>query len=102
MELHETWQEAGAREVFEETQIMIPPRDLNVLHVPGHSPLFSTPNGQLLVFLQAPTVSKNVLKTFIPHAEVQALRIASVPEALAFPSHSHALSSYLRNRTSVS
>jgi len=86
--LGETWQQAGAREVEEETGIRVDPasvRDLRVL---------SAPDGTVLVFGQAAPIPPSALAGFQPSSETSELVIAKQAQSLAFPLHTQVLAEY--------
>jgi 8-oxo-dGTP pyrophosphatase MutT (NUDIX family) len=86
--LDESWQQAGAREVFEETGISIEPeriRDHRVL---------SAPDGTVLIFgLAEPLTAVPALS---PNAEVSELVVLRGPETLAFALHTQVVANYFR------
>lgn len=88
--LGETWQQAAAREVFEETGVILDPatiRDHRVL---------SPPDGAfLLVFGIAPPLA--AVPTLSPNAEVSELAILRGPTPLAFPLHTEVVAAYFRD-----
>jgi ADP-ribose pyrophosphatase YjhB (NUDIX family) len=89
MNLGETWQQAGARELFEETGIIIRPaevREFRVKSAPGGTPL--------LVFGIAPAVRSPDLPEFVPNEETQEVCIVTTPQILAFSTHTEALYEY--------
>lgn len=83
----ETWQQAGAREVFEETGVSIDPAgivDFRVMSVPGD---------KVLIFgLARPLTAVPALVHTNP--EVSELVILRDPEPLAFPSHTKVMEAY--------
>lgn len=85
----ETWQEAGARELFEETGIAITPQDLSVITV------HSTPNGQVIIFAQAKPHHSPHLPDLVPNDETQEIAILHEPEELAFPMHTRIAAQFL-------
>ena len=85
----ETWQEAMAREVLEETGVDLDPASLR-----EHA-VRSSPAGHLLVFGIAPTVSAKRLPTFHPSAEVSERVVATTPpDDVAFPLHDELIRAY--------
>ena len=77
----ETWQEAGARELREETGITLAPTDLNLFDTR------SAPDGTLLVFGLAPHRRAADLPPFIPTNETSETTIMPGPGPLAFSTH---------------
>lgn len=79
--LGETWQEAGAREVLEETGLALDPDELGPLDV------FSVPDGTLLIFALAHRHTSGELPPFIPNLEVTERIIIRDPEMLTWDRH---------------
>lgn len=78
----ETWQQGCARELFEETGILLPAEAFTLFDV--HSP----PDGRLvLIFCIAPQMSASELPPFVPNEEVLDWKIIEEFEPLAFPLH---------------
>jgi ADP-ribose pyrophosphatase YjhB (NUDIX family) len=93
MNLGETWQQAGARELFEETGIIIRPAEVREFRVK------SAPGGTtLLVFGLAQGVKSQDLPDFVPNDETQAVCIVTAPQELAFSTHTEALREYFASR----
>ena len=87
--LGESWQQAGARELFEETGIIIQPeaiRDFRVKSAPGYR--------TLIVFGLAPGMSASDLPPFVPNEETQEVCTITAPQELAFSTHTEALREY--------
>src|SRR5512141_86157 len=75
----ESWQQAGARELWEETGIVIRPEDLREFCVK------STPDyNLLLVFGLAPGWRAADLPSFVPNEETQEICVLTAPQELAF------------------
>jgi len=77
--LGESWQQAGAREVLEETGVSVDPArvvDFRVL---------SAPDGTVLVFGEAAPLAE--VPSLSPNVEVSELFVLRAPEPLAFPLH---------------
>ena len=87
----ETWQEAGARELEEETAISIPAAELDPFW------FASAAEGVLLVFCVAPAL-KQLPEQWQPTAEADALHVLDNPEPLAFPLHSAAAERWFNQR----
>lgn len=85
IDVGESWQEAGAREVFEETQIEIDAasvRDFCVL---------SAPDGTVLIFGVTDPLDPEALPEFEPsHEASERVVLTSLEEELAFPLHTEA------------
>ena len=93
MNLGETWQQAGARELFEETGIIIRPADVREFRVK------SAPGGTtLLVFGVAPGMRAQDLPEFVPNEETQEVCVIAAPQELAFSTHTEALREYFASR----
>jgi ADP-ribose pyrophosphatase YjhB (NUDIX family) len=88
--LGESWQEAGAREVLEETGIAVDPAAIADLYARTSS------GGHLLVFGVAPPLA--ALPVFAPTSEASELALAHEPAELAFPLHTDALRFYFERR----
>ncbi len=91
MHLDETWQQAGAREVWEETGITIDPKSIR-----DHC-VRSTPHGALLVFGIAAPMKAASLPRFEPCEEaLERALLPAPPEDMAFPLHREALELFLK------
>ena len=92
VDVAETWQEAAAREVFEEAGVRVDPatiRDFRVL---------SAPDGTVLIFgLAAPTTSDR-LDPFAPNAECSERVVLDAPAPLAFDLHERVVEEYFAGR----
>lgn len=78
----ETWQEAGAREVFEESGVQIDPGQIVEFHVR------SAPDSTLIIFGLAQPQPLELLPPFIPNEEASERVILSGPVEMAFGLHS--------------
>jgi ADP-ribose pyrophosphatase YjhB (NUDIX family) len=88
----ETWRQAGARELVEETGLEIDPAALEVFRVE------SAPDDTLLVFALAPPLSADELPPFASNDEVSERLVATAPERLAFPIHTDAMRAWFDSR----
>ena len=88
IETGETWQEAGAREVLEETGFAIDPAAIRLFDTR------SAPDGTLLVFGLAPPHSSAILPAFKPSSETSAVTTAGGPRELAFSTHTETANRY--------
>lgn len=80
--LGESWQDAAARELAEETGVIVETSSIRELRV------LSAPDGTLLVFGAAPPVSRAALDGFFANSEVSGLLVAGAPrEDVVFPLH---------------
>ncbi len=94
--LGESWQQAGAREVLEETGIMIDPHKVREFRVK------SAPNGgTLLIFGLARATRSQDLPPFAPNEEAQEVIIVNAPQELAFSTHTETMQEYFRARKQV-
>ena len=84
IDMGETWQQAAARELHEETGIQVPASGIQLFDV-------ASANHVLLLFAWNKPISAELLTGFQPTAETTSLKIASQPEELAFPLHTAAL-----------
>ena len=89
----ETWQEAAARELFEETSIRIDPElvtDLGARSVKG---------GPILLFGVGPRMTWRDLPTFTPTNETMERVVLGPADRLAFPLHEWAVKEYFARRS---
>jgi ADP-ribose pyrophosphatase YjhB (NUDIX family) len=84
----ESWQQAGAREVAEETGLALDPAELSFLSV------HSAPDSTLLVFAQAAPRPASALPAFAANDEVSELVIVAEPTELAFSLHTRTLAEW--------
>ena len=92
VELPESWQEAGARELLEETGLAIDPAALTVFRV------YSAPDGTLLIFGLAPPHSSAELPPFMPTPEASERVILTAPLELAFSLHTRVVREYFEGK----
>ena len=93
IELGETWQEALARELVEETGVRVDPGAVRELRV------LSAPDGTLLVFGSAPAVPRSALAGFAASDEVSELVVVDAPrDDVVFPLHGEVLAEHLAQR----
>ena len=88
----ETWQEAGAREVWEEAGIQIDPAGLREIRV------FSASNSTLMIVAQATPLTLADLPEFVVNSEASERVILTAPEELAFPLHTEILTAFLNGK----
>lgn len=89
METFGNWREEAARELKEETGLIIDPVGIRLFD------MHSTPNNlNLLIFCIGPELVGVDLTTFEPNHECTGLELTSEPVDLAFPLHTKALKSY--------
>jgi ADP-ribose pyrophosphatase YjhB (NUDIX family) len=89
----ESWQQAGARELLEETGIALQPESLREFCVKS-APGYNT----LLVFAVAPAMPAQNLPSFTPNEETQEICVLTAPQELAFSTHTEALREYFAGR----
>ncbi|WP_152718017.1 NUDIX domain-containing protein [Microvirga tunisiensis] len=88
--LGQSWQEAGAREMMEETGVIISPEALRVVTVE------TTPDRrQNLLFCQSPPVEHQ--GAFVHDAEVSEIRVIHEPTETAFPRHTRVVREFFMN-----
>ena len=84
----ETWQAAGAREVWEEAGVKIDPAGLREFQV------FSAGNSTLMIVAMATPLTMADLPPFVPNEEASERQILTTPQELAFPLHTEVLTAY--------
>jgi ADP-ribose pyrophosphatase YjhB (NUDIX family) len=84
----ESWQQGGARELFEETGIRIAPESLREVRV------VSTPQDRLIVFAETTPVTAASLPAFQASDETSELMVARAPLELAFDSHTQVMAQW--------
>jgi ADP-ribose pyrophosphatase YjhB (NUDIX family) len=89
----ETWQEAGAREVYEEAGILIDAHTLRAVEV------FSAPDGTLVIAGIAPPLAEDELPRFAPNSESSERVILLTPQPLAFPLHTELVTRFLNGES---
>ena len=93
IELGETWQEALARELVEETGVRVEPDAVRELRV------LSAPDGTLLVFGTAPAVARSALTGFAPSDEVSEVVVVDGPrDDVVFALHGRVLAEHVAQR----
>jgi ADP-ribose pyrophosphatase YjhB (NUDIX family) len=89
----ETWQEAGAREVFEETGLAISAQELTLVGAD------SVPEGVLLLFSQAHPRTLREAQWKADPVEVSEIVVLKTACELAFPTHTRQLAACLARLT---
>jgi ADP-ribose pyrophosphatase YjhB (NUDIX family) len=90
IEIGESWQEAAARELSEETGVRTDPAAFRELRV------LSAPDGTLLVFGVAPEVGGDALDAFSPSSEVAGLEVLrAASDDIVFPLHAQVVAEVL-------
>jgi ADP-ribose pyrophosphatase YjhB (NUDIX family) len=90
--LGESWQEAGARELFEETGVRIDASEVREFRVR------SAPDGTVLIFGVASAWPSEALPAFQPTTETTELVVLRAPEPLAFPLHTEVVSEFFAKK----
>lgn len=88
VEVGETWQEAGAREVQEETGFTTEAGGIRLFDAR------SAPDGTLLIFGLAPRQSSQNLPPFVPSDETSEMMVLRGPLDLAFSTHTEVVARY--------
>lgn len=88
IDLGESWQEAAARELFEETGITVPAESIRDFRV------LSAPDGTVLVFGRATPVREVDLPPFKASNETTERVILRGPAELAFPHHTSVMKQF--------
>ena len=82
IELGERWQDACARELREETGVVVAADGIREIRV------LSAPDGTLLVFGRTAPVARSALDAFSPSTEVSAVEVIQAPrDDVVFPLH---------------
>lgn len=92
IEFGESWQAAGARELWEEAGVQIDPDTLREVRV------FSSPDNALIVVALAPRLAGDQLSEFLVTPEASERVILTTPQELAFPLHTEAVTDYLAGK----
>jgi ADP-ribose pyrophosphatase YjhB (NUDIX family) len=87
----ETWQEAGARELFEEAGLTIDPQEIREFAVR------SVPEGLIMIFGLAQARTAASLLPFAPCKEATERLVINEPVDLAFPTHTEAVRLFFQN-----
>lgn len=99
LEEHETWQQGGAREVREETQVLVEPASLTAFWFTSTQP---KPNRVLLFSLAPALEAATALRPFQPPNETSERGLVFGPEGLdalfAFDLHVEAMRRYFSSR----
>ena len=88
IEVGETWQEAGAREVYEETGFRVEAGGIRLFDA------LSAPDGTVLVFGLAPRQSSQNLPPFVPSNETSEMTVVRGPIELAFSTQTQVVARY--------
>jgi 8-oxo-dGTP pyrophosphatase MutT (NUDIX family) len=89
VEYGEDWRTAAAREVAEETGVIINYESIR------HEQALSTANGMLLLFGRCPSLSETELPAFVPNSEVsERVIVASLPPDIVFALHAQLIADF--------
>lgn len=88
IDLDESWQQAAAREVFEETGLRVDPDAISEFRV------LSAPDGTVLIFGLAAACASGDLPEFTPTSETSERLVIDAPEEMAFPLHTRVVREY--------
>lgn len=88
----ESWQDAAARELFEETGIRVASKTVKDFWTR------SAPDSTLLVFGVSEAIGEDSLPTFVPTEETSEIVVATQPTDLAFSLHTEAMREYFARR----
>ena len=89
LDQHEAWRAGCARELREETGIVVEPSALELLDL-----LDAVEDNLLLLIALAPPLAPDALPPFRPNSECAARALLAAPRALAFPLHTRAAEAY--------
>ncbi len=89
IDLGETWQQAGQREMREETGIEISSEAISLFDVK------STPDGKILIFGLAQPIRRANIQPFAD-SEIQEIAYISTPQELGFPIHTEMVRRYFQ------
>jgi len=94
--LGESWQEAGAREVWEETGLKVEAGEIEDFRV------LSAPDSTILIFGLA-TAKKTAadLQEFVSNAETSELAVIDMPQELAFPLHTQVVQEFFEKQKNL-
>ena len=92
IEFGESWQAAGARELWEEAGVTIDPSSLHEIRV------FSAPDNTLIIVALAPPMTNAQLADFVITEEASERFIVRTPQELAFPLHTEVVADYFAGK----
>lgn len=90
--LGESWQQAAARELYEESGVKIDASEVTLFNV------LSAPDGTVLVFGLAKGCTAQDLSTFVASEETTESAIITEPQDLAFPLHSQVVREFFSKK----
>jgi ADP-ribose pyrophosphatase YjhB (NUDIX family) len=97
IETGESWREAAARELLEETGFRVDPDEIQLFDV--HS---STGGYSLMIFCLAPPVSGEHLPPSTPNEETIEWLVLTEPAPLCFPTHTRAMADFFAGQPAIS
>jgi ADP-ribose pyrophosphatase YjhB (NUDIX family) len=92
IEFGESWQAAGARELWEEAGVTIDSSSLREIKV------FSAPDNTLIIVALAPPLTSAQLVDFVTTEEASERVIVRTPQELAFPLHTEVVADFLAGK----
>ncbi|MEV1240169.1 NUDIX domain-containing protein [Nonomuraea sp. NPDC050022] len=95
IDVGESWQQAAARELYEETAVVVDADRVRLFDA------HSAPDGTLLVFGLAPPTVSAALPPMVPTAETMEWSVMGEPRELAFPLHTRVVSAYWERRSAL-
>ncbi|MFD1538495.1 NUDIX domain-containing protein [Nonomuraea guangzhouensis] len=93
IDVGESWQQAAARELYEETAVVVDADRVRLFDA------HSAPDGTLLVFGLAPRTISAALPPVVPTAETMEWLVIDGPRELAFSLHTGVVSAYWEQRS---
>lgn len=103
METGQTWRENVARELREETGLLVDPALVSLLDGTRAEPLVDVGGGNLLIFATVPPVRvRDVEQAFVANAEVSGWTVGRPGTPLVFPVHQQAMEVFLAARARMS
>ncbi|GII90533.1 NUDIX domain-containing protein [Sinosporangium siamense] len=90
IDMGESWQQAAARELREETGVAVDPAAVRLLDV------HSAPDGTVLVFARGPRLAAPDLPPVAATAETSEWLVITGPRELAFPLHTRVVADYFQ------
>lgn len=89
----ENWTAAAARELFEETGVVISADEVKLFDT------LSTPDGTVLIFGLAQPRKWEAIEQFIPNDETDEMTVLRQPAELAFPLHTEVANKFFASRS---